>query len=163
DGVEYPVDTIICATGFHVTDMPSASYVCGKDGRSLAETWRETGPEAYLGTTVTGFPNLFILIGPNTGLGHTSMILMIESQLAYILDALRTVRQRGVQAIDVRPEAQQAYNARLQQRMRGTVWASGCTSWYLDADRRNTTLWPGFTWEYRWRTRRFDPQSYALI
>jgi cation diffusion facilitator CzcD-associated flavoprotein CzcO len=161
DGSERPVDTIILATGFRVTDMPAAAHVRGRKGRTLAEVW-DNGPRAYLGTTVSGFPNLFLLIGPNTGLGHTSMIYMIESQLAYILDALRLMRQRGIQAVEPRADIQGAYNEEIQRRMRGTVWTSGCASWYLDAGGVNSTLWPGFTAEYRWRTYRFDPASYLL-
>ncbi len=161
DGVERQVDTIICATGFHVTDMPAAAYVCGRGGQTLADAWRD-GPRAYLGTTVAGFPNLFLLIGPNTGLGHSSMVFMIESQLAYILDCLRLMDRQGARAVEVRPEAQSAFNDELQRRMQGTVWTSGCSSWYLDASRHNSTLWPGFTWEYRRRTRRFDAANYRL-
>jgi cation diffusion facilitator CzcD-associated flavoprotein CzcO len=161
DGVERPVDTIILATGFHATDMPLARCVYGRNGQALADAWRD-GPRAYLGTTVAGFPNLFILIGPNTGLGHSSMIFMIESQLAYILDAFRRMEQRGALAVEVRPEAQTAFNEEMQRRMGKTVWASGCASWYLDAGGYNASLWPGFTWEYRRRTRRFDPASYHL-
>ncbi len=161
DGLERPLDTIICATGFHVTDMPMATYIYGRDGQALADAWRD-GPRAYLGTTIAGFPNLFFMIGPNTGLGHSSMVFMIESQLAYILDCLRLMERRGVQAVEVRPEAQAAFNAELQRRMQGTVWTSGCSSWYLDANRHNSTLWPGFTWEYRRRTRRFDVANYRL-
>ena len=161
DGTERPIDTIILATGFHVTDMPVAARIAGRDGRTLSDAWRD-GPRAYLGATVAGFPNLFLLIGPNTGLGHTSMVFMIESQLAYILDALRAMERHHLRAVDVRPQAQDAFNDEIQRRMRGTVWASGCSSWYLDAGGRNSTLWPGFTWEYRLRTRRFDLASYAL-
>ncbi len=161
DGVEHEVDTIIFATGFHVTDMPAAAYLRGRGGQTLADAWRD-GPSAYLGTTVTGFPNLFILIGPNTGLGHSSMVFMIESQLAYILDCLRQMDRRGAAAFEVRGEAQAAFNAELQRRMGRTIWTSGCSSWYLDANRHNTTLWPGFTWEYRRRTRRFDLANYRL-
>lgn len=161
DGVERACDTIIFATGFHVTDMPMAEHVYGRGGQSLADAW-SAGPQAYLGTTVAGFPNLFLLIGPNTGLGHTSMIFMIESQLPYILGCLRLLERRRLQAFDVRPEAQDAYNAEVQQRMQGTVWTSGCASWYLDARGRNTTLWPGFTWDYRRKTRRFDAANYYL-
>ncbi len=162
DGRERPVDTLIFATGFHVTDMPAAAYVHGRGGQSLADAWR-SDPQAYLGTTVAGFPNMFLMIGPNTGLGHSSMVYMIESQIAYILDCLRVMDRRGLRAVDVRPEAQVAFNDEIQRRMRGTVWTSGCASWYLDARGRNTTIWPGFTWEYRWRTRRFDAARYELI
>ncbi len=162
DGVERPIDTIILATGFHVTDNPIYQRVHGRDGRALTDAWHD-GPRAYLGAAVAGFPNLFIMIGPNTGLGHTSMVFMIESQLAYILDCLRVMDRRGLGAVDVRLDAQDAYNDELQRRMRRTVWASGCASWYLAANGRNTTLWPGFTWEYRLRTRRFDPKNYNVI
>ncbi len=161
DGVERPVDTIIIATGFHVTDMPAAGYVRGSGGRTLADVWRDS-PQAYLGATVAGFPNLFLMIGPNTGLGHTSMVYMIESQLTYVLDCLKLMERRGVKTVEVRPEVQQAYNDAIQRRLQGTVWLSGCKSWYLDAHGRNTTLWPGFTFEYRWRTHRFDTASYEL-
>jgi cation diffusion facilitator CzcD-associated flavoprotein CzcO len=161
DDSEHPVDTIILATGFRVTDMPAAHHVRGRNGSTLAEVWRE-GPRAYLGTTVNGFPNMFLFIGPNTGLGHTSMIYMIESQLAYILNALCQMRQRGIQAVEPRADVQAAYNAEIQRRMQGTVWTSGCASWYLDVGGVNSTLWPGFTAEYRWRTHRFDAANYLL-
>jgi cation diffusion facilitator CzcD-associated flavoprotein CzcO len=161
EGHEIPVDTIICATGFHVTDMPAAACVRGRDGRTLADVWSR-GPEAYLGTTVVGFPNLFLQIGPNTGLGHTSMIVMIESQLSYILDAVRQMERRGLGAVEVRPSVQAAYNRELQRRLVGTVWNSGCQSWYLHASGRNSSIWPGQTWEYRRRTRHFDPAAYVL-
>jgi cyclohexanone monooxygenase len=101
-----------------------------------------------------------MIIGPNTGLGHSSMILMIESQVQYVLDAVRTMRARGWRSVDVRPDVQEHYNAAIQKRLGRTVWASGCRSWYLTSSGRNTTLWPGFTFEYRFRTRRFDPGDY---
>lgn len=159
DGAERETDTLILATGFHVADVPIAQRVCGRDGQRLSEVWRD-GAEAYLGATVSGFPNLFFLIGPNTGLGHTSMIFMIEAQISYTLDALRYMRRQGITSIDVRPSVVRSFNERVQQRMRHTIWTSGCASWYLDARGRNTTLWPGFTWEFWLRTRRFDPARY---
>jgi cation diffusion facilitator CzcD-associated flavoprotein CzcO len=162
DGREHEIDTIICGTGFHVTDSPLPQYVHGRGGRALADSWH-SGPHAYLGATVSGFPNLFLLIGPNTGLGHNSMVYMIESQIAYILDCLRMMDRRNLRAIEVRPEIQEAFKTEMQQRMQGTVWTSGCSSWYLDARGHNTTLWPGFTFEFRRRTRHFDPQHYDLI
>ena len=162
DDREHEVDTIICATGFHVTDSQLPQCVHGRDGRSLADSWH-AGQHAYYGTTVSGFPNLFLLIGPNTGLGHNSMVYMIESQLTYILDCLRTMDRRKLRTVEVQPEIQEAFNTELQKRMQGTVWASGCVSWYLDASGRNTTLWPGFTFEFRRRTRHFDPQHYDLL
>ena len=162
DGIEREVDTIIFGTGFHVTDMPAAERVRGADGRSLAEHWNGS-PQAHMGAMVAGYPNLFFLVGPNTGLGHNSIVFMIESQCNYVLSALRLMDERGAAELDVRPEAQAAYNARVQEQMRGTVWTSGgCASWYLDAHGRNTTLWPSFTWPFRERTRRLDPAEYVL-
>jgi cation diffusion facilitator CzcD-associated flavoprotein CzcO len=162
DGLEYEIDTIIFGTGFHVTDSQLPQYIHGRDGRSLADHWH-AGSSAYFGTTVSGFPNLFLLIGPNTGLGHNSMVYMIESQLNYILDYLRRMDRRNLVAVDLRPEIQEAFDTEMQTRMHNTVWTSGCKSWYLDANGHNTTLWPGFTFEYRHRTRHFDPHNYTLI
>ncbi len=162
DGTRREVDAVIFGTGFHVTDMPVAARIRGRDGRTLAEQWSE-GAQAHRGTTVAGFPNLFILVGPNTGLGHTSMIYMIESQLAYTVDALRYLRRSGATAVEVRPQAQVAYNDAVQSRMDRTVWnAGGCVSWYLDAQGRNTTLWPTFTWRFRRATRTFRPEEYTV-
>jgi cation diffusion facilitator CzcD-associated flavoprotein CzcO len=161
DGQERAIDTLICATGFHVTDMPAAQYVFGRDGRQLAEAWRD-GMQAYLGTTVAGFPNLFFLIGPNTGLGHTSMVVMMEAQFHYILDCFRTLARQNAGIVEVQPQAQAAYNAEIQQRLQGTVWQSGCASWYLDANGHNSTIWPGFTFAFRRRTRHFDAAHYTL-
>jgi hypothetical protein len=119
--------------------------------------------EAYLGTSVAGFPNMFMLVGPNTGLGHNSIVFMIESQVEYVLDALRTMDARGASSVDVRREVQDAYNEELQERLQGTVWSTGgCSSWYLDDTGRNTTLWPGSTWPFRQKTRRFDASCYEL-
>jgi cation diffusion facilitator CzcD-associated flavoprotein CzcO len=159
DGQEYAIDALICGTGFHVTDIQLPRHLHGRDGQTLGELW-SNGPSAYLGTTVAGFPNLFFLIGPNTGLGHNSMVYMIESQITYILDCLHFMERRKLQTVEVSPEAQKTFNMEIQQRMQGTVWNSGCASWYLDAYGRNTTLWPGFTFAFRRRTRHFDAQHY---
>jgi len=161
DGCEREVDSIIVATGFHATDIPLARHIHGRSGRTLADAWSVNGQQAYLGTTVAGFPNLFLLTGPNTGQGHTSMVYMIESQLAYILDCLRAMHRRDVVAVEVRSQVQRAYNDDLQRRVRGTVWASGCSSWHLDKSGRNPTIWPGFTWDFRRRTRRFKSADYV--
>ncbi|HEY2762718.1 MAG TPA: NAD(P)/FAD-dependent oxidoreductase [Pseudonocardiaceae bacterium] len=161
DGTRREVDAIIFGTGFHVTDMPVAARLRGRDGHSLADVWSD-GAQAHRGTTVAGFPNLFMLVGPNTGLGHTSMIYMIECQLDYALDALRYLRRSGAGAVEVRPGEQKAYNEAIQARMSRTVWnAGGCASWYLDEQGRNTTLWPTFTWRFRQATRRFRPEEYV--
>jgi cation diffusion facilitator CzcD-associated flavoprotein CzcO len=162
DGVERELDTIILGTGFHVTDMPVAHWIYDGDGRSLADAWSASA-QAYLGSTVAGFPNLFLLVGPNTGLGHNSIVFMIESQLHYLIECLRFMRGRGLDVIEVREPVQRRYNEELQQKLRGTVWNSGgCASWYLDEHGRNTTIWPGSTWPYRQRLRRFRPEDYEL-
>jgi hypothetical protein len=116
---------------------------------------------AYKGTTVAGFPNMFVLVGPNTGLGHTSMVYMIESQLNYVVDAVSVMKARGLTRLDVRQDAQDAYNDEMQQKLAGSVWMTGgCASWYLDAHGNNTTLWPDFTFRFRKQTKRFDVDAY---
>ena len=163
DGVEHPLDVIILATGFLVTNHPMLRLIRDASGRSMAESCARTGLRAYLGTTVPGFPNLFVMSGPNTGQGHTSLVYMIESQITYLIDCLRTMRQRRLSSVDVRPEVVDRFNEDLQRRMAPTVWASGgCVSWYLDEHGRNTTLWPDFTFKFRARTRRFDVEHYDV-
>jgi cation diffusion facilitator CzcD-associated flavoprotein CzcO len=163
DGRERQVDTIIFGTGFHVTDVRVATRLRGGDGRSLAEVWAG-GMAAHRGTTVAGFPNLFLLLGPNTGLGHTSVVLMAEAQAGYVIEALRHMRARSVGAMAVRPAAQAVFNDRVQRAMAGTVWtAGGCASWYLDGNGRNTTLWPDFSFRFRRLLRRFDAGSYEQL
>ena len=158
----HAVDTIIFATGFHVTDIPLADRVRGIGGQTMAEAWHGS-PQAFRGTAVAGFPNLFFLVGPNTGTGHNSIVYMIESQVQYVLDALRTMREQGAARIEVRPEAQQAYNNRLQARLGHTVWnTGGCASWYIDRTGKNTTIWPDFTFRFRQALRAFDPAAYTL-
>ena len=162
DGKERRFDAIVLATGFQAAEHAAPFDIEGRDGRSLDTEWRD-GAEAYLGTTVTGFPNLFLMVGPNTGLGHNSMIVMIESQIAYIRDAIETMNRERLKLIAVRAGAQASYNARTQARLAGTVWASGCKSWYQTRSGKNTTLWPGFTFEFRRRTHRFDSEAYELV
>jgi cation diffusion facilitator CzcD-associated flavoprotein CzcO len=164
DGTEHEADTIIFGTGFHVTDFPVAQRIFDAEGRSLAQRWSGAPIQtAFRGTTITGFPNLFVLTGPNTGLGHTSQVFMIEAQIRYVTRALASARRRGAVRVEVRPDAQAAYDADVQRKMKGTVWVTGgCKSWYLDSEGRNVTLWPDFTWVYAWQTRRFDAPSYEL-
>ncbi|MFD3834809.1 flavin-containing monooxygenase [Streptomyces sp. NPDC058642] len=164
DGSEAEVDAIIFGTGFHVTDMPIADRVVGADGRTLAEAWKG-GMEALRGASAAGFPNWMTIIGPNTGLGNSSMILMIESQLNYLADFVRQLDVLGGRAaLDARPSAVHAWNRRVQERMKRTVWnTGGCTSWYLDAGGRNTTIWPGTTTEFRRATRRVDLAEYEVL
>ncbi|MET0965530.1 MAG: NAD(P)/FAD-dependent oxidoreductase, partial [Nakamurella sp.] len=155
-------DVLILATGFHATDSPAAELITGTDGRTLGETWREQGQQAYKGTTIAGFPNLFMLVGPNTGVGNTSMIYMIESQLRYLLDAVRRMERHGLATMEVTAQAQRRFNTALQRSMDRTVWTTGCASWYLDAHGRNTTLWPRFGFLFRAATRRFDLDAYRV-
>ncbi len=164
DGSEAEADAIVFGTGFHVTDMPIADRVVGADGRTLAETWKG-GMEALRGASAAGFPNWMTIIGPNTGLGNSSMILMIESQLNYLADFVRQLDVLGGRvALDARPGAVRAWNHRVQERMKRTVWnTGGCTCWYLDASGRNTTIWPGTTGEFRRATRRVDLAEYDVL
>ncbi len=172
DGTEAEVDAIVFSTGFHVTDLPIAERVVGADGRSLADTWKD-GMASLRGATAAGFPNWMTIIGPNTGLGNTSMILMIESQLNYMADYLRQLTvlggngaagKAGRVALAARPSAVNAWNRKVQARMERTVWnTGGCTSWYLDENGRNTTVWPGTTGEFRRETRTVDLAEYEVV
>ncbi|MFJ2176995.1 flavin-containing monooxygenase [Streptomyces sp. NPDC087851] len=168
DGTEAEVDAVVFGTGFHVTDMPIAERVVGEDGVTLAESWKD-GMASLRGATAVGFPNWMTIVGPNTGLGNSSMILMIESQLAYMADYLRQLDGlagrggTGRAVLTPRPAAVAAWNRRVQERMRRTVWnTGGCTSWYLDAGGRNTTIWPGTTGEFRRATRQVDLAEYEV-
>ena len=161
DGVEREVDVLVVATGFHTTDLPIAERITGRNGETLAQQWRREGMSAYKGATTHGFPNLFFIVGPNTGLGHSSMVFMIESQVAYAVDALRTMRARGIAAVEPTPRAQERWNHDIQRRMKRTVWnTGGCSSWYLDEHGRNVTLWPRTTFTFRRLTRSFDVEQY---
>jgi cation diffusion facilitator CzcD-associated flavoprotein CzcO len=158
----HELDTIVFATGFYVTDVRFAKIIRGRDGALMSDVWNGS-PQAYRGTAVAGFPNLFIITGPNTGLGHNSLVYMIEAQLDYLMDAVRVIDQRGATRTEVRRVAQDAYNADLQSRMGRTVWNSGgCSSWYIDANGKNTTIWPDYTWRFRRQTRAFDSAAYEL-
>ncbi|NLU83899.1 NAD(P)/FAD-dependent oxidoreductase [Rhodococcus sp. HNM0569] len=164
DGTRREVDAIVVATGFHVTDSPTFAHIFGKGGRSLAEVFDEGGQQGYKGSAVAGFPNMFFLVGPNTGLGHTSMVYMIESQLNYLVDALRTIDRYDLGTVEVRRDVQDRYNTDLQDRLASSVWMNGgCASWYLDKHGNNTTLWPGFTFEFRNETRKFDLIAYDSV
>jgi cation diffusion facilitator CzcD-associated flavoprotein CzcO len=161
DGTERAADAIVYATGFNATEGLAPVRIFGRNGTEIDEVWRN-GMNAYLGTSVAGFPNMFFIIGPNTGLGHNSMIFMMEAQYRYILGALDYLRASGARSIDVQSAVQSSFNATLQRRLAGTVWASGCSSWYLDARGKNTSLWPGFTFAFKSLTRSFDPRKYRL-
>jgi hypothetical protein len=142
--------------------LPLSDCIRGVDGMSMADKWAGN-PTAYLGTTVAGFPNCYLVNGPNTGLGHTSVIYMFESQANYIASAISYARAHSVTALEPTPDAQQDFAANVDRLSVGTVWTSGgCSSWYLNADGRNTNLWPGSTFSYRRMTRRFNPDHYVL-
>ncbi|MFA9218709.1 MAG: flavin-containing monooxygenase [Sphingomonadaceae bacterium] len=161
DGVERAVDAIIFGTGFDVEHTLGAIPVQGRGGRLLSEA-AAGGLEAYKGATLEGFPNFYLIIGPNTGLGHNSMIYMIESAVRYVVGALQLRRREGLRTLEVKPEVCRQFNATVQQRLARTVWASGCKSWYLSSTGRNSTLWPGFTFQYRRLTRHFDRDAYRV-
>ena len=159
-GQQLDVDTVIWATGFQPGRALVPVQLTGRGGVGLAQAWKG-GAQAYFGTTVHGFPNLFLMTGPNVGLGHNSMIYMMEAQYAYILDAWRRMRRERLATVEVKLPAQQRFMEEIDRRSARTVWLSGgCRSWYLDAAGRNRTLWPGLALEYRWRTRSFDIGNY---
>ena len=160
-GEERAFDVIVMATGFHVTDFLSYFEVIGRGGVDLNEAWRE-GAEAYLGVAVSRFPNLFIMVGPNTALGHNSIIYMIECQAHLIRQCIEAMDEGGADAIEVRPAVHREFNEQLQERLAETVWNTGCQSWYLDESGKNTTIWPGYTFEYWLRTRRLNRDHFRL-
>jgi cation diffusion facilitator CzcD-associated flavoprotein CzcO len=164
DGTETEADAIVFGTGFHVTDMPIGDRIKGRDGTTLTEEW-SGGMKALRGASAAGFPNLLTIIGPNTGLGNSSMILIIESQLNYLADFLRQLETLGEgTALDARPEAVNSWNDMVQERMKRTVWnTGGCDSWYLDDNGRNTTVWPGTTGEFRKVTRWVHIDEYEVL
>lgn len=161
DGRLRKADAILYATGFRVTDWLSHVDIRGKGGRALTLDWRD-GASAYYGVAVSGYPNMFLLLGPNTGLGHNSVVFMIEAQVRYTMDCLKWL-WNGAGTIEVRREVQDAFNARLHEKMKTTVWASGCKSWYLNANGTNSTIWPGFTVTYWWKTRSADRRDFKVV
>ena len=162
NGAEHEVDTIIFGTGFNVPPR-AGERVIGRDGRSVIELYDER-PRSYLGTTIAGFPNLFMTFGPFSAAGNQSALYMLESQMSYIVDAIRTMRRRGAAVVEVRPEVQEAFVSDAEERSRDTVWlVGGCVSYYQTPDGRNAGLWPGWSFQYRRRTRRFDAEAYELI
>jgi cation diffusion facilitator CzcD-associated flavoprotein CzcO len=161
DGTLHTLDALVLATGFEAAETREPRGIRGRGRVALDDAWRD-GAQALLGASVPGFPNLFFIVGPNTGLGHNSMVLMIEAQIRYVLDALDRLDRAGAKVAEARPDAFETFNAELRSRLARTVWASGCTSWYQTKLGRITTLWPGSTIEFRRRTRRFDPRDYRL-
>jgi cation diffusion facilitator CzcD-associated flavoprotein CzcO len=161
DGALHAVDVIVFATGFALNLASAPFAVTGRGGRTLAGAWSR-GAVAHKGTSVAGFPNWFILMGPNTGPGHTSVLVYTEAQIAHALQAIERMMRENLRFVDVRPEVQARYNERIQRRMKHMVWSSGCSSWYLSPDGSNHSLYPGFAAEYVLRARRFRPSDYVI-
>ncbi|CAF4244104.1 unnamed protein product [Adineta steineri] len=158
DGDEYPVDIIIWSTGFLVQNFQLPIY--GVNGKPLAEQWSET---MQARVTVPNFPNFFFLLGPNTGLGHNSIIVMIEAQLQYITEALLYMQENNIKTLDVKSDVHDKFNHNLQAKLKKTVWQSGgCHSWYQDAKGNNTTIWPDFTWTYILLMKTFDFKNFIF-
>jgi cation diffusion facilitator CzcD-associated flavoprotein CzcO len=161
DGRLHPCDVLVFGTGFQVTDVVGPLSVFGRNGAALADVWSQ-GAKAWYGLAIHGFPNFFMLTGPNTGLGHSSMVFMIESQLAFAMKTIDIVLNTGARWWQVRDDAEAGFNATLQRRLQKTVWLSGCRSWYLDERGQNVTLWPGFTFTFRAGLSRFDKRLHHL-
>jgi cation diffusion facilitator CzcD-associated flavoprotein CzcO len=160
DGTVHAADTLILGTGFEI--MPVADPLRGRDGVPLAERWAKHR-EAYLGTTVAGYPNYFMLVGPNTATGHTSVLLYAEAQIEYVLQCLRHVERHGARSIEVRAERQHAFSESIREKLQGTVWLlGGCDSWYLNERGGTSVLWPGTTWEFQAGLRQLVPSDYEL-
>lgn len=163
DGVERFVDVIIFGTGFRVTDFVMSDRIYGRSGVSMAQSWKGS-PRAYLGTTCSDFPNFFFLLGPNTGLGHSSVVLMIEAQINLVVQALLYMKKNRIRELEPRKNVLTQYNHELDRQASRTVWSvGGCVSWYLDRTGRNSTLWPGSIGAFRRRTRRFCPSDYDFL
>lgn len=161
DGVVHPADTIVYGTGFRANDFVAPMEVRGSGGRTLAEAW-EDGARAHLGITVPGFPNMFLMYGPNTNLGVGSIVAMIEAQAGYAIDAIGLLRDTAAAALDVRPEVADASDARMQETLRESVWSS-CDSWYRDDTGRVVNNWPGYMLEYVRATRTANPAEFATL
>ncbi|PPE75569.1 4-hydroxyacetophenone monooxygenase [Solimonas fluminis] len=162
EGVEHQADCIVFATGFDVSKTGTPFPVHGLGGRLLSEEWQR-GAQAYRSVSVAGYPNLFFTFGPNSGPGHNSALVYLESQIDYIVQGVRLVIERDLKWLDVHEGAQQRYNAAIQRRLAGTNWNSGCKSWYLTGDGFNGTMYPGFATQYRLQMRRLPQRDYSLV
>jgi cation diffusion facilitator CzcD-associated flavoprotein CzcO len=164
DGQERQADCIILGTGFVVDPRIYMKHfeLVGRGGRTLAEDW-QTSPTSYYGVTTANYPNLFQLVGPHTGLGHNSIIFMIEAQVNYIIKCMKLVKQKGANFIDVKPQAQNRFLGEMTEALKGTVWTSGCKSWYQTADGINFAIWPKSTWRYWLETLRVKQSDYEFV
>ena len=162
NGVKHEADVIIWGTGFHVIDAFDYLSIKGREGRDLATQFKEGGVETYLGMTIHGFPNLYFMLGPNTALGHNSVVFMIEQQTKYIIRMLDEMQLRGAAAAEATLEAQTEFNVEVQKRVSKGIWTTGgCTSWYLDSHGKNRTIWPKFTFQYWWETRKVNAPDFT--
>ena len=161
DGRLHEVDVIVYATGFETTSFLAPVEITGRDGRSLRRQWRD-GASAYLGITVAGFPNFFLLYGPNTNLVHNSIIAMLECQFGYVMEAIRLLDEDNLATMELRSGAMERFNRELQGRLSGTAWAAECSNWYKTASGRLTNNWPGTVEEYKAETARIAIADYDL-
>ena len=160
-GERYPVDAIIFGTGFKTNEFLAPMKIEGLDGESLDHLWRD-GAEAYCGITVAGFPNLFMLYGPNTNLAHSSVLYMIETQVIYITRCLKILQQQNLKYINVRKDAMVRYNEEIQAKLKKTVWDTSCSNWYKTASGKIVNNWPEATWRYRKRLKNVALHDYHL-
>jgi cation diffusion facilitator CzcD-associated flavoprotein CzcO len=162
DDRKRPIDAIIYGTGFDVSGSLKRLSVTGRNGVGLSTVWQTEVP-SYYGICVSGFPNFFMLLGPNTGLGHNSVVIMIEAQVKYIMRCLNFMRRARLKTIEVKPDAQANFYRKIQEQLKPTVWQSGgCRSWYQDEKGQNVSIWPGFTFDYRWQTRNVAWSDYSV-
>ena len=163
NGKAHDADVIIWGTGFKVDEPLLGVDISGIDGQDLNTVWKENGFETYYGISVAGFPNAFVLAGPNTGIGHTSLVVMIEAQFSFVMDAIQKIKQQDIKYIDVKEAVQTKFCQTMQEKMVGTAWTSGCNSWYLSDSGKNFTLWPDYTFNYIRQTKHIDLSDYNAI
>ena len=163
NGKAHDADVIIWGTGFKVDEPLLGVDISGIDGQDLNTVWKENGFETYYGISVSGFPNAFVLAGPNTGIGHTSLVVMIEAQFSFVMDAIQKIKQQDIKYIDVKEAVQTKFCQTMQEKMVGTAWTSGCNSWYLSDSGKNFTLWPDYTFNYIRQTKHIDLSDYNAI
>jgi cation diffusion facilitator CzcD-associated flavoprotein CzcO len=161
DGTERAADVLVFATGFKAHGFVAPMEVIGEGSRTLAQAW-DGKPRAYLGMSVPGFPNFFLLYGPNTGGGTGSVIYTIEAGMNHVISALDALESSHAQRIEVRQEVADSFDAELRGALADTVWHTGCSSWYVDQNGHNPTLWPWTATAYRHRTATIDPAAYQI-
>jgi cation diffusion facilitator CzcD-associated flavoprotein CzcO len=161
DGKEHPCDTIIFGTGFKTQEFLQPMKIYGCDGVELTESWGGKA-KSFMGISISGFPNYFLLLGPNTGLGHNSVVFMIESQIKYAIETLNFMSSKNIKAVDVKEEHQEKFYLTSQKKLKRLSWGTGCNSWYLSKNGENFTIWPGFSTSYWWKTLKFPVSKYLL-